>query len=133
MTYFGHRKLLCKLLKLSKLNSFFLLIFSSSWCIYSCLQIPPRENWFQYVRRVCATVINFPCIITLILWFFEKFLRALLISSFCDNLQKYKHLLQNPVIKQSQVSTTRNMVNYTYIFYSIFGVHFVTQQIQMYS
>ena len=33
------------------------------WCIYSCLQIPPRENWFQYVRRVYA--INFPCISTL--------------------------------------------------------------------
>ena len=35
------------------------------WCIYSCLQIPPRENWFQYVRRVCAAAINFPCITTL--------------------------------------------------------------------
>ena len=29
------------------------------------LHIPPRENWFQYVRRVYATAINFPCIITL--------------------------------------------------------------------
>ena len=35
------------------------------WCIYSCLQIPPRENWFQYVRRVYATAIIFPSIITL--------------------------------------------------------------------
>ena len=26
------------------------------------LQIPPRENWFQYVRRVYGTAINFPCI-----------------------------------------------------------------------
>ena len=26
----------------------------------------PRENWFQYVRRECATAINFPCLITLI-------------------------------------------------------------------
>ena len=34
-------------------------------CIYSCLQIPPRENWFQYVSRVYATAINFPCIATL--------------------------------------------------------------------
>ena len=34
------------------------------WGIYSCLQIPPRENWFQYVRREYATAINFPCIIT---------------------------------------------------------------------
>ena len=35
--------------------------------IYSCLQIPPRENWFQYVRRVYATVINFPSITFLVL------------------------------------------------------------------
>jgi len=34
--------------------------------IYSCLQIPPRENWFQYVRRVYATAINFPCISTVL-------------------------------------------------------------------
>jgi len=26
-----------------------------------------RESWFQYVRRVYATAINFPCIITLII------------------------------------------------------------------
>ena len=34
--------------------------------IYSCLQIPPRENWSQYVRRGYATAINFSCIITLV-------------------------------------------------------------------
>jgi len=55
MKYSGHKKLLCEL---SKFNAFNLL--------YSCLQIPPRENWFQYVRRVYATAINFPCIITLV-------------------------------------------------------------------
>ena len=51
--YSGHRKLLCELSKLSNL-----MLLSSSdtkrtliWCIYSCLQIPPKENWFQYVRR----------------------------------------------------------------------------------
>ena len=38
-------------------------ILHEHWCIYSCFQIPPRENWFQYVRRVYATAINFPCII----------------------------------------------------------------------
>ena len=37
---------------------------NKNWCIYSCLQIPPRKNWFQYVRRVYATAIKFPCIIT---------------------------------------------------------------------
>ena len=41
-------------------------ILDEHWCIYSCLQIPPRENWFQYVRRVYATAINFPCISTLL-------------------------------------------------------------------
>ena len=41
-------------------------VVNKHWCIYSCLQIPPRENWFQYVRRVYATAINFPCIITLV-------------------------------------------------------------------
>ena len=40
--------------------------------IYSCLHIPPREKWFQYVRRVYATAINFPCIKTLALAFFLK-------------------------------------------------------------
>ena len=29
-------------------------------------QIPPKENWFQYVRRVYSTVINFPCITFLV-------------------------------------------------------------------
>ena len=33
--------------------------FSTHGCIYPCLQIPPRENWFQYVRRVYTTAINF--------------------------------------------------------------------------
>ena len=40
-------------------------ILNEHWCIYLCLQIQPRENWFQYVSRVYATAINFPCIITL--------------------------------------------------------------------
>ena len=35
-------------------------------CIYLYLQIQPRENWFQYVRRVSAIAINFPCIRTLL-------------------------------------------------------------------
>ena len=41
-------------------------ILEELWWIYSCLQTPPRENWFQYVRRVYATANNFPCIITLV-------------------------------------------------------------------
>ena len=34
--------------------------------INSCLQILPRENWFQYVCRVYAIAINYPCISTLV-------------------------------------------------------------------
>ena len=41
-------------------------ILNQHWCIYSCLPIPPRDNWFLYVRRVYATAINFPCIIILV-------------------------------------------------------------------
>ena len=62
MKYSGHRKLLCELSKLSKFNA---RILSKQWCIYSCLHIPPKENWFQCVRRVYTTAINFPCIIPL--------------------------------------------------------------------
>jgi len=38
----GQRKLLCELTKFSYFNAFILLGYC---CIYSCLQIPPRENW----------------------------------------------------------------------------------------
>ena len=41
-------------------------ILNEHWCIYYCLQIPPRENWFQYVHRVYTTAIDFPCITPLI-------------------------------------------------------------------
>ena len=40
-------------------------ILDEHWCIYSCLQIPPRENWFQYVRRLLQQQLTFlalvPC------------------------------------------------------------------------
>ena len=66
MKYSGHMKLLCELSKWSILNAFNpSRILNEHLCIYSSLQIPPRENWFQYVRRVYATAINFPCITTL--------------------------------------------------------------------
>ena len=48
-------------------------ILNEHWCIYSCLQIPPRENWFQYVRREYATAINFPCIIILVTYIFLRY------------------------------------------------------------
>ena len=65
----GYRKLLYKLSKLSKFNALNHLLgykTNTDW-FYSCLQIRPRENWFQYVRRVYATAINFPCNLTFIL------------------------------------------------------------------
>ena len=51
------------IIKIIKIKCFYpLQILDEHWCIYSCLQIPPRENWFQYVRRVYETANNFPCI-----------------------------------------------------------------------
>ena len=68
ITYSGHRKLLCEL---SKLLNLMLLTSSNSkrTLMHSCLQIPPKENWCQYVRRVYTTAINFPCITPLPLTF----------------------------------------------------------------
>ena len=40
-------------------------ILNKHWYTFFCLQLPPRENWVQYVRRVYAIAINFPCIIIL--------------------------------------------------------------------
>ena len=57
MTYSGHRKLLCELSKLSKFNAFL-----PPRILNEHLQIPPKDNRFQYVRRVYKTAINFPCI-----------------------------------------------------------------------
>ena len=62
------RKLL--ICELSKLSKFSRLLTSSDTkrtliCIYSCLHIPPWENWFQCVRRIRNSSINFPCTITL--------------------------------------------------------------------
>ena len=52
--------------KIIKIICFYLpRILDEHWCIYSCLQIPPKENWFQSVCRVYVTEINFPCINTL--------------------------------------------------------------------
>ena len=64
--YSGNSILSCELSKFFKTQCFYPpRIINEHWCTYSCLQIPPRENWFLYVRRVYATAINFPCIITL--------------------------------------------------------------------
>ena len=65
MKYSGHWKLLCELSKFSKFNT--PRILNEHWCIYSCVQIPPIKNWFQYVRREYANAITFPCIKTLLM------------------------------------------------------------------
>ena len=49
MKYSGHRKLLCELWKLSKFNAFNLFEYFTNT---DCLQIPPRENWLQHLRRL---------------------------------------------------------------------------------
>ena len=42
-------------------------ILNEHWWLYSFLQIPPKENWFQCVRRVYTPANNFPCFTPLIL------------------------------------------------------------------
>ena len=60
-------------------------ILNEHWGIYSCLQIPPRENRFQYVHRVYPTAINFPSITFLV---YSNFL-VLLITTVCSqNINK---------------------------------------------
>ena len=55
-----------KIIKIIKIKCFVPpRILEEHWCIYFCSQIPPRENWFQYVHRVFIATINYPCISTL--------------------------------------------------------------------
>ena len=64
---FWSKKTIMWMIKIIKIKCFYPpRILDEHWSIYSCLQIPPRENWFQYVHRVYATAINFPCISTLL-------------------------------------------------------------------
>ena len=66
MKYSGLWETIVWIIKIFKIQCFYPpRILNEHWCIYSCLQIPPRENWFLYARRVYATAINFPCIKTL--------------------------------------------------------------------
>ena len=61
MNYSGQKKVLCELTKLSKLNAFILLGYQkktdASILVFK-FQFPPRENWFQYVRREYATAMS---------------------------------------------------------------------------
>ena len=64
MKYSDYRKLWCELSNLSKLNVFNLFGFWTNTDFFLFTNSAQREL-FQYVRRVYATAINFPCIITL--------------------------------------------------------------------
>ena len=65
MNYSG-QKTIMRIIKIFEIQCFYPpRILDKHWCNGSCLQIPHRENWFLYVRRVYAAAINFPCIITL--------------------------------------------------------------------
>ena len=64
MKYSDYRKLWCELSNLWKLNVFNLFGFWTNTDFFWFTNSAQREL-FQYVRRVYATAINFPCIITL--------------------------------------------------------------------
>ena len=73
-----------------KFNAFNLIeYFTNTDAIYSFLQILPRENWFQYVYRLCATAINFPCIITLSILYtkIDKDLKGTVVNRKIPSLQ----------------------------------------------
>ena len=67
MKYSGNRKLLCVLSKLSKFNAFNLLGYKTnteaSILVY---KFRPERTGFNMYAECNATVINFPCIITLV-------------------------------------------------------------------
>ena len=69
-------------------------ILNEHWCIYSCLQISTRENWFQYVSRVYATEIKFLCIITLII--FDIFSFIIIYCTFRKYFGNFEKLLSFP-------------------------------------
>ena len=66
-------------------------IQNEHWCIYCYLQIPPRENWFQYVRRVNATSIYFPCITFLYGWDFREDCSEFIQSIFSTTVYRVIH------------------------------------------
>ena len=68
MKYYGHRKLLCELSKLSKFNALNLLGYltntDASILVY---KFRPKRTGFNFLRNVYTTAINFPCITFLVL------------------------------------------------------------------
>ena len=92
MKYSGHRKLLCEF--------FFKIIkIKRTLTLYSCLKIPPRENWFQYLRRVYATAINFPSISTLTQ---SMFVFILLMIKLEEDIISWSRVLYSAVEKSQQ-------------------------------
>ena len=80
-----------------------------------------RENWFQYVRRVYATAINFPCIITLV-WTLFSFHGSIFIIS-------VSHFFTLNLLKTTKKRCT---IFYFHGLYSIFfPIVFVQLKIEM--
>ena len=68
------------------------------------LQTPPRENWFQYVRREYATAINFPCLITLCIYRY-------ILKLFCIKIFSAKKYSQKMPYIYSQIKYTGRYAN----------------------
>ena len=61
---------------------------------------PTQKDWFQYVRRVHATAINFPCIITLLLPRVMKFSKRIMFEvKSQDQLDKLSSAEYNLILK----------------------------------
>ena len=76
MKYSGHGKIVCEFTKLSKCILAMLLTSSDTKRTLMHLFVftnSAQIDCFQYVRRVFATSINYPCIITLVEPFFTDF------------------------------------------------------------
>ena len=71
MKYSGHRKLLSEL---SKLSAFILLgYYTDTIASNLFLQLPPRENWFQYVRSEYAQQLTFLALSVYVSSIFDRY------------------------------------------------------------
>ena len=96
------------------------------------LEIPPRENWFQYVHRVYTTAIDFPCLTFLVTirlfcwqeyWFSYRYkwtlitLHVLLIYPRHAKLTRYKYAMGCIGINSIKIKT--NSETYEFILYCL--------------
>ena len=84
------------------------------WDIYSCLQIPPRVNWFPYIRRVYAAAINVPCITFLGQLLFspprfypwrdnQGFMRQRRIKPSCINFRNINNMIDGAILFRNYI------------------------------